>query len=168
MTSLSPMVSPFFMTEIWLPAGDLAPFVKLTPKNCNFLNTWGYHLPDNRLWRWPGNLMATSCCQATSTTVFRDHFECRVMLRRDYRTSKLELFVTDLSSPVLGALVYRRVLIKDFIQEFSDFSFVTTKLLILGNFNIYTSKPSFAEFLQLWVKLNDSNLSMALHTSKDT
>lgn len=90
------------------------------------------------------------------------------MLRRDYRTSKLELFVTDLSSPVLGALVYRRVLIKDFIQEFSDFSFVTTKLLILGNFNIYTSKPSFAEFLQLWVKLNDSNLSMALHTSKDT
>ena len=71
--------------------------------------------------------------------IFKESFRCKIITVNNYSSFELQLFVIDLSCPVLCATVYHPPNFnKNFLQEFlSDFIPKFDKLLICGDFNIH-------------------------------
>ncbi len=90
-------------------------------------------------------------------TIFKKHFNCRILSVECFASFEVQLCQVDLIYPIFCALIYRPPRYnKLFLKEFSDF--VTTivpnvdRLLILSDFNIHVccpDKPLVSEFLQI-------------------
>ncbi|XP_032366676.1 LOW QUALITY PROTEIN: uncharacterized protein LOC116685831 [Etheostoma spectabile] len=93
------------LTETWLKPGENSAFSELLPPGCSFVST-------PRAAGRGGGLAA----------IFKDSFRCRTITANNFSSFELQLFVINLTCPVLCALVYRPPRSnKDFLQEFSEF-----------------------------------------------
>ena len=113
------------LAETWLKPGEISAFSELLPPSCSFSST-------PRAAGRGGSLAA----------IYKESFRCKIITANNYSSFELQLFVIDLSCPVLCATVYRPPNFnKNFLQEFSEFlsDFIPKfdKLLICGDFNIH-------------------------------
>ena len=110
------------LTETWLKPSENSAFSELLPPGCSFFST-------PRAAGRGGGLAA----------IFKESFRCQAITTNNYFSFELQLFMIDLTCPVLCATVYRPPRFnKDFLHEFlSDFIPKFDKLLICGDFNIH-------------------------------
>lgn len=99
-TALCPVDWTFF---VWLKLGDLAAFVELE------LVTSSTHLGPLR--PRVGGL----------ATIFRDHFKCHLLTGKDDHSFELQLFILELTYPVICALVHgppTKILFRNFLISY--------------------------------------------------
>lgn len=95
------------ITDSWLKDGEIYVFSELLPPDCSFFSS-------PRTTGRGGGL----------ASIYKNCFKCRQLPLDTYSCFELQLFVVDLLSPLLCALIYRPPkYIRSFLQEFSDWNF---------------------------------------------
>ena len=95
----------FLLTETWLKPGEISAFSEFLPPSCSFFST-------PRAAGHGGGLAA----------IFKESFRCKIITANNYSSFGLQLFVIDLSCPVLCATIYRPPNFnKNFLQVLSEF-----------------------------------------------
>ena len=120
----------FFLTETWLPPGDVSAFSELLASGYLYLNT-------PRQTDRGGGI----------ATTHRQSLKCHQLSTRGFSNFELQAFVLTLPCPILCAIIYRpSKLNRDFLNEFSEFltEFLAKfdNILICGDFNIHVCCPS--------------------------
>lgn len=105
------------------------------------------------------NFTRTVGCGSGIVTIFKNCFNCKLLLVDDFFKPRGAVFKVELPTSVLCALVYRPPESNSLVPH-------TDRLLTLSDFNIHVccqSKPPVKEFYVLWTLLTLSNLFLDLH-----
>ncbi len=78
------------MTETWLNIGELDPLIETSPCDCNFFSS------PRTVGRGGG-----------VATIFKKHFNCRILSVECFASFEVQLCRVDLMYPIFCALIYR-------------------------------------------------------------